>query len=186
MEREKVAGKVAGLRDYAYLCTVKHQVWLSGQNPERAGLHRHRPVLKPPREGGFYLSTHFLNEFLDEIPVFDGHTLDEVQLITLENDDFDGRWVDVEIVHQVFRQNTWIVVCGQVEDDLIGLSDGLQEAVAHGCLAGNGLQVVDTKSSFSLQNKVGSAYAFRVGQDEPENGGRCAVFIEFLASRNMA
>ena len=39
---KKLAEKVAGMINNAYLCSVKHQVWLSGQNPEGAGLYRHR------------------------------------------------------------------------------------------------------------------------------------------------
>lgn len=142
----------------------QNMICLSGQNPERAGLHRHRPFFqkKPPRrETAFvFLPIVSLDEFLDEVLVGNHHSLDEEETTAFEDDNLEGRCIDVEIVHQVFGQLTSIVVSRDIEYHLIGLSDRLQKSVAHRSLARDGLEVVKSKCSFAFQNKICRAETF--------------------------
>ena len=58
---KKSAEKFGGNGTNAYLCSVKPQVWLSGQNPELgAGPYRHRPV-KELLRATLYLLYSFSN-----------------------------------------------------------------------------------------------------------------------------
>ena len=58
---KKSAEKFGSNGKNAYLCIVKPQVWLSGQNPERARLYRHRPIKELPN-ATLYLLYSFSND----------------------------------------------------------------------------------------------------------------------------